>query len=141
MNSLSKKRTLAGFTLIEILVTMVVMSIGFLGLAGLQATALRSNSGASFRTQAVVYTNDMAERIRANPTAVTNNNFLLANSPGNIDCTALPAQYCDSFMMREPTQRLLQQTVQLHNWPPLTSIPGSVELHEMGRMRRFAALE
>lgn len=87
----------SGFTLIEIMVTIVVMSIGFLGLAGLQATALRSNSGATLRTQAVLYANDMAERIRANPVAVTNNQFLNIDSTANINCAALPPTLCEEF--------------------------------------------
>ncbi|MCW8825654.1 MAG: type IV pilus modification protein PilV [Gammaproteobacteria bacterium] len=87
----------SGFTLIEIMVTMVVMSIGFLGLAGLQATALRSNSGASLQTVAVIYANDMAERIRANPSAVTNNQFLNVDSTATIDCAAFPPTICEEF--------------------------------------------
>ena len=93
----SNPRNHQGFTLVEIMVTMVVMSIGFLGLAGLQATALRSNSGANLRTQAVLYANDMAERIRANPAGVTTNQFLNVDSTANINCGALPLTLCEEF--------------------------------------------
>jgi len=104
MNIPTKQRALFGFTLVEVLVTMVVMSIGLLGLAGLQATSLRSNSGANFRTQAILYANDMAERIRANPAAVAddtvpvpNHQFLNVNSTA-INCgAALPVPYCEEF--------------------------------------------
>lgn len=94
----------SGFTLVEILVTMIVMTIGFLGLAGLQATALRSNSGATLQTQAVIYINDMAERIRANPLGVAdtvipvpNHQFAAVDSTVNINCNALPAPYCEEY--------------------------------------------
>jgi len=57
----------AGFSLIEILVTMVVLSIGLLGVAGMQASGLRNNHAAYTKTQATNLAMDMAERIRANP--------------------------------------------------------------------------
>ncbi|MCC6136508.1 MAG: type IV pilus modification protein PilV [Gammaproteobacteria bacterium] len=55
-----------GFTLIEILVTVIVLSIGLLGLAGLQAVALKFNSTAYQRSQATVLIYDMIERVRSN---------------------------------------------------------------------------
>lgn len=55
-----------GFTLIEILVTVIVLSIGLLGLAGLQAVALKFNSTAYQRSQATILIYDMIEQIRAN---------------------------------------------------------------------------
>jgi len=58
-----------GFTLIEILVTVVVLSIGLLGLAGLQAVALKFNSTAYQRSQATSLAYDITERMRANATA------------------------------------------------------------------------
>lgn len=56
----------AGFTLIEILVTLVVLSIGLLGIAGMQAGALKNNHAAYTKTQATNLAMDMADRIRAN---------------------------------------------------------------------------
>jgi type IV pilus assembly protein PilV len=55
-----------GFTLIEILVTVVVLAIGLLGLAGLQATSLRFNNSAYHRSQATSLACDMADRMRVN---------------------------------------------------------------------------
>lgn len=55
-----------GFTLIEVLVAMVVLSIGLLGLAGLQATSLKSNQSAYHRSQATQLAYEMADRMRAN---------------------------------------------------------------------------
>lgn len=56
----------AGFTLIEVMVAVLVMSIGLLGLASLQATSLRFNNDSSAQTQATYLASDMADRMRAN---------------------------------------------------------------------------
>jgi type IV pilus assembly protein PilV len=60
-----------GFSLVEALVALVVLSIGMLGIAGLYVESLRSGTSALLRTQAVNLASDMADRIRANPTAGT----------------------------------------------------------------------
>lgn len=55
-----------GFTLIEAMVALVVLSIGLLGVAALQLTSLRANTSASFRSQATFLAYDIADRMRAN---------------------------------------------------------------------------
>jgi len=55
-----------GFTLLEVLVAVVVLSIGLLGLAGLQAVGLRSNHSATLRSQATALAYDIVDRMRAN---------------------------------------------------------------------------
>jgi type IV pilus assembly protein PilV len=55
-----------GFGLLEVLVTVIVLSVGLLGLAGLQATSLRFNSSAYQRSQATHLAYDLADRMRAN---------------------------------------------------------------------------
>lgn len=60
------KHTQAGFTLLEILVAMLVLSIGLLGLAGLMTTSMRDNLSAAHRTQATWLAYDMIDRMRAN---------------------------------------------------------------------------
>ncbi|MBX3678674.1 type IV pilus modification protein PilV [Cognatazoarcus halotolerans] len=55
----------AGTTLIEVLVAVVVLSIGLLGIAGLQLSALRNTQGAYERSAAVILANSLAERMAA----------------------------------------------------------------------------
>lgn len=55
-----------GLSLVEVLVTLLVISVGLLGIAGLQVTSLRSNATAYHHSQAVWYAYDMADRIRVN---------------------------------------------------------------------------
>ncbi len=59
-------RSQRGFTLIEILVTVFILAIGLLGLAGLTLEGMRNNQGAYLRTQASILAYDMADRMRAN---------------------------------------------------------------------------
>jgi type IV pilus assembly protein PilV len=56
----------AGFTLMEVLIALVVLSIGLLGLAALQATGTRNIHTSYLRSQAVVQAYDMADRMRSN---------------------------------------------------------------------------
>jgi type IV pilus assembly protein PilV len=64
-----------GFTLIEVLVALVVLSIGLLGLASLQLSSLRWNHGASLRSQATLLAYDIVDRMRANQVAARNGEY------------------------------------------------------------------
>jgi type IV pilus assembly protein PilV len=55
-----------GMTLIEVLVTLVIISVGLLGIAALQLTTVRNNYDAFVRAQAAVLASDMLDRMRAN---------------------------------------------------------------------------
>lgn len=78
----------AGFTLLEVMIALVIFSIGLLGLAGLQAGGLRSNTAAQYRTIATIQAYDMADRIRANPRGVSNGDYnaLDDTSPATGNC-------------------------------------------------------
>lgn len=56
----------AGFNLLEVLITLVVLSVGLLGLAGLQLQSLQYNHSAYLRSQASLQAYDIVDRIRAN---------------------------------------------------------------------------
>lgn len=68
----------AGFTLMEVLIALLILSIGLLGLASLQTNGLRSNQMASMRTISTQLANDIADRMRANPTGVDAQNYVIA---------------------------------------------------------------
>lgn len=59
----------AGFTMVEVLVALVVLTIGMLGIAALLLKSLQSGRTATYRTQAVNLAADLADRIRVNRTA------------------------------------------------------------------------
>ncbi|MBW7473097.1 type IV pilus modification protein PilV [Marinobacter sp. M216] len=85
-------RCQSGFTLIEILITVFILAIGLLGLAGLILEGMRNNQGAYLRTQASILAYDMADRMRANkPRAADYAGFTTDGAS-----TALPACASDA---------------------------------------------
>ena len=67
MAALHKSR---GFTLLEVLIALLVFSLGLLGLAGLMIMSVKTNHSAYLRTQATFLAESMADRMRANPLAI-----------------------------------------------------------------------
>ena len=78
-----------GFTLIEILVTVIILAIGLLGLAGLQLGGLRYSFSAYQRSQATIMANDIADRMRANRTVAEAGGYDIdiGDDPDEQDCT------------------------------------------------------
>jgi len=59
----------AGASLIEVLVTVIILAIGMLGLATMQNTSMRLSYDSYLRSQAAFLAYDLIDRIRANPEA------------------------------------------------------------------------
>ena len=64
-------RRQSGLSLIEVLITVVLVSIGLLGLAGLQLTSVRNSSSSNERFIATTLAQDILERMRANRARAT----------------------------------------------------------------------
>src|ERR671934_475920 len=60
------KRAVAGFTLIEVLISLLIVTLGLLGLAGMQAVAQRAEMESYQRAQALVLVQDMVDRLNSN---------------------------------------------------------------------------
>ena len=72
-----------GLSLIEVLIAMLILAIGLLGIAAMQAITLRNSQSAFDRTQAVVLSYAMLDRMRANAAAARAGSYNLAET-----CTA-----------------------------------------------------
>ncbi len=59
-----------GSTIIEVLISVLVLSVGLLGVASMQLHGLRYNQGAYLRAQATILAYDIVDRMRANPDGV-----------------------------------------------------------------------
>ncbi len=58
-----------GFSLVEVLIALIIMSVGMLGIAGLYVQSMQAGRTSLFRHNAVTLAGDVADRIRANPRA------------------------------------------------------------------------
>jgi type IV pilus assembly protein PilV len=66
MTNLKKSK---GFSLVEVLIALVIMSVGMLGIAGLYVHSMQAGRTSMLRHHAVNLAGDIADRIRANPSA------------------------------------------------------------------------
>jgi type IV pilus assembly protein PilV len=101
----SKRPHQTGFSLVEVLIALVIMSVGMLGIAGLYVQSMQAGRTSMFRHHAVTLAGDVADRIRANPTAAiaynhaanaagTNNNCVT----GGVNCNAADMAANDIFL-------------------------------------------
>jgi type IV pilus assembly protein PilV len=86
MQAHTTQRSVGGFSLVEALVALVVLSIGMLGIAALHVESLRSGRTALTRTVAVALAADMADRIRANRTAKKGYEAVVTSADTNAKC-------------------------------------------------------
>lgn len=87
-NSEHKSSKQSGSSLIEVLITVLVLSIGLLGMATLQFDAIKLNHDAFLRSQAVNLAYDMSDRIRSNRSAARNGDYDAQPAPTGSDATA-----------------------------------------------------
>ena len=81
MNDRSYARSLRGFTMIEVLVTMVIILFGLLGLVGLQARIQKTQVEGYSREQALVLLSDMVDRLNSN--SKVGSCYALTTGPGS----------------------------------------------------------
>jgi type IV pilus assembly protein PilV len=88
--------TQQGFSMLEVLITLVIIAIALLGTAGLQLFAMRMGQSSQFLTQAIFLVSDMAERIESNKNAACDGNYALASATvPSIAATDCSAVECD----------------------------------------------
>ena len=87
-----------GFSLVEVLVSIVVLTFGLLGMVGMQAAALKSNREARLQSSAVVLARELAEMIRGNRVVgvlpAATNPYIGSFTSGAFTSTAGTAVYC-----------------------------------------------
>ena len=82
------RQSVQAFTLIEVLISVLILSVGLLGASGLQLRGLNANRNAFFRTEATYLASDIADRIQVNKTT-TYSDVALTTTPAVVtDCTA-----------------------------------------------------
>jgi type IV pilus assembly protein PilV len=103
MNVSLGHRHRSGFTLVETMVALLVLSVGMIGVAALYGQALSASNNAGYRSQAIVLAAELADRIRSNRTArgayegtATDHSCDQATGAGGVDCS--PAEMAEHDM-------------------------------------------
>lgn len=84
--------------MLEILVTLVILALGLLGTAALQAQSMRTVQGGQFRSQAVLLAADIGERMEGNKAGAIGGAYVLAAGEiksGSRDCAGEPCNSDD----------------------------------------------
>jgi type IV pilus assembly protein PilV len=75
MNATPARRAQRGFTMLEVLVSMLVIAVGLLGMAGLQIQSLKQGQSAYYRSVATQLAYDLSDRMRGNLGGVFDNHY------------------------------------------------------------------
>ncbi len=78
MSAPVSKTAQSGFSLLEVLVAIIVLAVGLLGYAGLQARALKNDMLSQQRSQATLLAYDMFDSMRVNRAAALDGSYNLA---------------------------------------------------------------
>jgi type IV pilus assembly protein PilV len=74
MRNLAHRRV-AGFSLIEVLIALVILSVGLLGIAAMVSVSLKSKDSSYYRTEALTLASSILDRMRANRDIATANGY------------------------------------------------------------------
>lgn len=130
------RRLAAGFTLIEALIALLVLTVGLLGAAGMLLTSVRNSHNSYLRSQASFIADSLVERMRANPLAIWGGHYngaLNATTPAAPTCAAsgcTPAQVAGYD--RAAIARMLAQHLPLGSGSVNCEITGTVPVRNFG---------
>lgn len=93
----------SGVGLIEVLVALIVISLGVLGMAGLQLTGMKQSTNGFNRSKAVMLAENMTTRMRINRSGVVDGLYNGFDSSLET-CTTRPDPYCQSFATTDAQQ-------------------------------------
>ncbi|MGH8283500.1 MAG: type IV pilus modification protein PilV [Gammaproteobacteria bacterium] len=74
-DAIARRQRQSGFSLLEVLIALVILSVGLLGIAAMISTSLKTNDSAYMRTQATTLAYNIIDRMRANRTTAQDSSF------------------------------------------------------------------
>ncbi len=120
-----------GFSMLEVLVSLMLIALAMLGQAGLQANALKMSKGASFRIQAVQLANEISERMEANKTGTIAGQYDVATaastaSTASTDCAtaACNSTALSAYDLAQWTSRVVS-TLPSGTWQLTRTVTGN----------------
>jgi type IV pilus assembly protein PilV len=84
-----KQRCMRGVSIVEVLVALVIISVGMLGIAGLYLSSLQASRSANLRMHAVNLATDMADHVRANKRGLANYKATATQTGTAHDCATV----------------------------------------------------
>jgi type IV pilus assembly protein PilV len=122
-----------GFAMVEVLVTLMIVTLALFGTAGLQVYSLRFNQSGQFRGQAVLLAKDLVERMEANNAAMRVDGAIYAISPTNArpdtvdtcnvqDCNSTNLAAYDKAQWQNAVANLLPES----SWSVTTTVTNSL---------------
>jgi type IV pilus assembly protein PilV len=137
----------SGFSMLEVLVSLLLIAVAMLGQAGMQANALKFSKGASLRMQAVLLATEMGERMESNKAGAIAGNYVVASastaSTAAVDCltAACDSGALASFDLAQWTARIVA-TLPGGSWQitqPVTGNPSTYSIVLSWQDRRESA--
>jgi type IV pilus assembly protein PilV len=110
-----------GFTLLEVMITMLISTIGLLGLAGMQVMAIKGNSFGQQMTVASTLAQNQLEEMRQNAGALANGEDTVTDQNGTT--------YTRTWTVTPNTPQTNMNTVSIDVvWTDLTEAPRTVTI-------------
>ncbi|MFK8084170.1 MAG: type IV pilus modification protein PilV [Granulosicoccus sp.] len=129
-----------GVGLIEILIAVVILAVGFLAAARMQVTGMRFSQGAYFESQAYLMAGDIIARMRANVAGVQAGGYDNLSTSGELQSPGCATQMCTPEALAE--QDIFDWSEHLHResdnatFTPL--LPSSADVTAQGTVTRMA---
>ena len=96
----TSKSSAAGFSLLEVLIALLVMSVGLLGIAGMVTSSLKANDGAYLRSTANGLAYSILDRMRANRSSATQGGYNIAlGTIAPVSAACLQTNNCTSAQL------------------------------------------
>lgn len=102
-------RAQRGASLMEVLIAVVILSMGLVGVSALTITSVRNNQNANIRTRVSVLVEDFVDRMRRNGEGLKKGYYDNVNVAGNVDATASCTSSCTAQATANNDAQLLSQ--------------------------------
>ena len=77
----------SGFSLIEVLISLVILSVGLLGIAAMVSVSMKSKGSSYLRTQALAQASSIVDRMRANRASAILGDYNCSDIQGTVNCS------------------------------------------------------
>jgi len=132
LNIPKQRNRVGGFSLLEVLVSILVLSIGLLGAAGMLTRAIENSTDTERRQMAAMLASEFMETMRADVSHIFDQNGTLKNDLGGYVTDGISSGICDSTS-NEPSSRLqcwAKRTKEL--MPEIENVKHSIVLESAG---------